>query len=110
MGRVAEINRNIMAINKMKEEGKIPDVGTLYTVLVPLYLESIAKSLAWYMDRTEKRDRYDDALPPDALSEELNKKLTAYAYSNYGANKDMFDAVINLPIDQWVEEIREGIE
>lgn len=109
MGRVAklhysleQITRNCKEKNVSYEEAKQLHLGAC--------IESIADSLAWYMDRTEKRDRYDDALPPDELSEELNKKLTSYAYSNYGGNQEAFNAVINLPISDWVEEIREGTE
>lgn len=109
MGRVAELNRAIDSINEMKESGTILSVETAYLVSVPILLESIAKSLAWYMDRTEKRDRYDDAVPYN-ISDALNDKLITYAYSNYGGNQEAFDAVINLPISDWIEEIREGTE
>lgn len=109
MGKVAKLHYGLEQITKNYREKNI-NFETAEQLHLGACIESIADSLAWYMDRTEKRDRYDDALPTDELSDELNKKLTSYAYSNYGGNQEAFNAVINLPISDWVEEIKEGTE
>ena len=109
MGRVAKLHYGLEQITKNYKENNI-NFEEAKQLHLGACIESIADSLAWYMDRTEKRDRYDDALPPDELSEKLNKKLTSYAYSKCAYNPEVLNAVINLPISDWVEEIREGTE
>lgn len=108
MGRVAKLHYGLEQITKNYKEKNI-DYEAAKQLHLGACVESIADSLAWYMDRTEKRDRYDDAVPYN-ISDELNDKLTTYAYSNYGGNQEAFDAVINLPISDWIEEIKEGTE
>jgi len=108
MGRVAKLHYGLEQITKNYKEKNI-NFETAEQLHLGTCIESIADSLAWYMDRTEKRDRYDDVIP-DNISDKLKGKLVTYAYSNYGANQEAFNAVINLPISDWVEEIKEGTE
>lgn len=109
MGKVAKLHYGLEQITKNYKEKNI-NFEVAQQLHLGACIESIADSLAWYIDRTEKRDRYDDALPPDELSEELNKKLTAYAYSNYGNNQDICDVIMELPIELWINEIKEGTD
>ena len=58
MGRVAELNHALGQIVSACQAKQItPKESTEYHYSA--CIESIAKSLAWYMDRTEKLDRYE---------------------------------------------------
>ena len=108
MGKVAKLHYGLEQITKNYKEKNI-NFETAEQLHLGACIESIADSLAWYMDRTEKRDRYEDAIPNN-ISDILNDKLVTYAYSNYGGNQEAFNAVINLPISDWIEEIKEGTD
>ena len=106
MGRVAKLHYGLEQITKYYREKKI-NYELAEKIHLSTCIESIAESLAWYCDRTEKMDRYDDepvSVNKDT-AEAIKLKARTYAYSNYGANPDICDAILELPIEQWLDEV-----
>lgn len=106
MGRVAKLHYGLEQITKNYREKNI-NFEEAKQLHLGACIESIADSLAWYMDRTEKMDRYDDepvSVNKDT-AEAIKEKLKKYAYSNYGMNQDICDAIVELPIEQWLDEV-----
>ena len=115
MGRVAELNRDISQIqDEINKKTMNSETGRVWAEAV--CLEHIAKSLAWYMDRTEKLDRYEpettsddgDLISRAICTNFLVGNLNAYAHSRFAEGSIEQKIILAIPMEEWIKEIPGG--